>query len=204
MRTSGQPELTSIVKVSWCNFCPKQPDISLKPCRSLKENEHFPLSSFEILKVAPGCPWLSSGIPELELLVHILPLWVGGRCCCRCSCSLSMMSIQAQPFHSLRPEPSAQFVTTTCLTSVFFELQDSYSWLLCLSLPWAVLDHLVHTGKPRPTLQVPASVAVSWLVILKDCFQHQWTHFRNWVGSWISCGFYNYNKQVALGQAALW
>lgn len=45
--------------------------------------------------------------------------------------------------------------------SFFFELQDSYSWLLCLSLPWAVSDHLVHTGKPRPTLQVPASVAVS-------------------------------------------
>lgn len=84
--------------------------------------------------------------------------------------------------------------------SFFFELQDSYSWLLCLSLPWAVSDHLVHTGKPRPTLQVPASVAVSWLVIPKGCFQHQWTHFRNWVGSWVSCGFYNYSNRWHSGR----
>ena len=35
---SGQPELIAIIRLSWCNFCPKQLDISVKLCRLLKGN----------------------------------------------------------------------------------------------------------------------------------------------------------------------
>lgn len=133
--------------MSWYNFCPKQPDPSLKLCSPLNENEHSPVSSFEMLKVAPGCPWLSSWAQS----------WISE--CTYCSCDLHGAVVAGglalyrwcphKPSPSTsRDQSSSQFLKTTCPTSVFLELQDSYLRLLCLSLPWAVSDHRVHTEKP--------------------------------------------------------
>lgn len=78
----------------------------------------------------------------------------------------------------------AQLITATCPASLSLGLQESYSWLLSLSLPWGVSDPLVQEEKHRPATahagsrlspRLPSSN--SDLALLQD----PGTHCRNWM-----------------------
>lgn len=134
--------------------------------------------------MAPGHLWLSAWTLELELFGCTLPLNLKVLSLPAVLLCVSYVGMGAALSRPEAGDLCAQLITATCPASLSLGLQESYLWLLSLSLPWGVSDPLVEEEKHRPAM-APAGSSLSPrlpssnsdLALLQD----PGTHCRNWM-----------------------
>lgn len=195
---SGQPELTTIVRLSWYNFCPKQLDISVKLCRLLKGNRTLSFKPF--CNIKGRCPRLSCGSQNWGYSYALCSLYWR----VRMSLVVLFFINYVQSGAALLLPLCTQLIMGTCPTLVSLRLQ-AYLWLLCQTLEslWS----------PGPDREAPGQQLFLQVACISPMF---FSGDSGWVfcnvsehtletgcGSWINARLYNKNKWLTLRQAAL-